>query len=728
AVFEKDLSPGETVCGTFASELTLRDTDWYQVDLTTTTKITWSMTAEFPAEAWIFDGSSGCTTTGTRSFNSQACAEVSNTACLPPGTHYVAVYPMSASDLDGSMVAPCPTHYKAQLTTAPCATGRCCNGGVCTTNISIIDCESDPDAVFTTNGTCPGSPVCPALVTNDECSTATFFGNAETSKVVDLGGASYNGTPYGTPPAPTDPDFSCAKDINNKQGENTVWYRFTATTTSALIQTCNSSTTPPAVNDTIVALYTGWCPTGFVLTELACGEDECPVDGQGEPMTPWLSKISYANLVVGQVYRIQLANAYNGRPGSVILTLTRPSPEDPCSPSPCPGTGTPEGEVGPDAGLPLYACPGYSTTYRDTFNAGCNVELAGATFSFSPIACGESVCGRSGLFTTNGTTLGMRDTDWYRFSLTERNVVSWTIDSGPDAAYPLHSGKGAQALLIDLNRGANLEDACTNSLVVASAANFDEDPTTSTWFLTGCGTITATATLDAGVYAAHATFGPHPDSDEDVAEWSVCGTLYRGELTCTRAADMLAAPTDSCLGAPDITENGTINTNGYWSGWMDDVLYPGARVKIPAPCGLLWSSTYHVDVWYKYVAPCTGRVNFRTCGTTVNGDTNGNSTVKSIVAVYTGTCPDELTQVDPKSPNPPYPCSTGCGGGFSGTGSCGTDCYTAQTMRQGDVTIDVTQGVTYWVQVLTDYVAGCPGACEWGLHTVDVSECVENCP
>ncbi|MFH0982359.1 MAG: hypothetical protein V2A79_12580, partial [Planctomycetota bacterium] len=46
AVFEKDLSPGETVCGTFASELTLRDTDWYQVDLTTTTKITWSMTAE----------------------------------------------------------------------------------------------------------------------------------------------------------------------------------------------------------------------------------------------------------------------------------------------------------------------------------------------------------------------------------------------------------------------------------------------------------------------------------------------------------------------------------------------------------------------------------------------------------------------------------------------------------------------------------------------------------
>ncbi|MFH0980134.1 MAG: hypothetical protein V2A79_01165 [Planctomycetota bacterium] len=729
--FETILVSGQTVCGTFGSTSSARDTDWYQVDLTTTTKITWSVTAEFPAEAWIFDGSAGCTTTGTRSYNTQGCTAVSVTECLPAGTHYVAVLPMFASDLDGSMVAPCPTHYKAQLTTAPCALGRCCNDGTCTPNISILDCESDPDAVFTTNGgTCSPNP-CPTAVLNDECSGAIDFGNAETSKTVDLGGASYNGTPYGTPPAPTDPDFSCAWDINNPQGENTVWYRFTATTTSALIQTCNSSTTPPAVNDTIVALYTGKCPTGFVLTELACGEDECPVDGQGEPMTPWLSKISYANLTVGAVYRIQLANAYNGRPGSVILELTRPSPEDPCSPSPCPGTGTPEGEVGPDQGLPLYACNAYAPgVYRDTFNAGCNVELPGATFNFSPIACGDDVCGRSGLFSTNGlmTALDIRDTDWYKFSLTERNVVSWTIDSGPDAAYSDHHGKGAQALLIDLNRGANLEDACTNSLVVASAANFDQDPTTSTWFLTGCGTITATATLDAGAYAAHATFGPRP-ADAQIGTW--CGTLYRGQLDCTRAADMLAAPTDSCLGAPDITANGTINTNGYWSGWMDDVLYPGARIKIPAPCGLLGNAD-DVDVWFKYVAPCTGRVNFRTCGATVNGDTNGNSTAKQIVAVYTGTCPGGLSQVDPQSSDPPYPCSTGCGGGFSGgSGSCGTDCFSTvfgEDKKQGTVTIDVIQGTTYWVQILTDAVAGCPGACEWGLHTVDVSECVVPCP
>jgi hypothetical protein len=58
--------------------------------------------------------------------------------------------------------------------------------------------------------------------------------------------------------------------------------------------------------------------------------------------------------------------------------------------------------------------------YADTFNGGCNSTIP----VFSPIACGDEVCGQAGTFDTGGSSV--RDTDWYEIVLTEDTQVSWT--------------------------------------------------------------------------------------------------------------------------------------------------------------------------------------------------------------------------------------------------------------------------------------------------------------
>ena len=73
----------------------------------------------------------------------------------------------------------------------------------------------------------------------------------------------------------------------------------------------------------------------------------------------------------------------------------------------CPCTaGDPEGE--PDCGLPV-----------DTVNGGCN----STPFMFSPIECGQTICGT--LAGENGT----RDTDWYELVLAVPDNVTIELTS-----------------------------------------------------------------------------------------------------------------------------------------------------------------------------------------------------------------------------------------------------------------------------------------------------------
>jgi hypothetical protein len=91
----------------------------------------------------------------------------------------------------------------------------------------------------------------------------------------------------------------------------------------------------------------------------------------------------------------------------VVFSLTC-EPAVPCVVE-CPAGATQEGE----------ACPP-EDVYNDYYNGGCNSVPP----VFSPIACGETVCG-TGWY--DGDVSGYRDTDWYEFTLTEPGHVVWKV-------------------------------------------------------------------------------------------------------------------------------------------------------------------------------------------------------------------------------------------------------------------------------------------------------------
>ncbi len=112
-----------------------------------------------------------------------------------------------------------------------------------------------------------------------------------------------------------DPDYSCIFN-GPGQGAGSVWYTFTATDTSAFLDT-NSS----AASDSVIAVYDGSCGS---LVEIACSEDE----GDG-----LLSEVCVEGLTVGNTYYIQLSAFSAADQGSYTLSLQCPCPAPPEPPA-----------------------------------------------------------------------------------------------------------------------------------------------------------------------------------------------------------------------------------------------------------------------------------------------------------------------------------------------------------------------------------------------------------
>ncbi|MCP3902607.1 MAG: hypothetical protein GY715_03140 [Planctomycetes bacterium] len=74
-----------------------------------------------------------------------------------------------------------------------------------------------------------------------------------------------------------------------------------------------------------------------------------------------------------------------------------------------------------DGSEPLEGEPVCADEYVDAFNGGLNSDPP----VYSPIACGESVCGETGTFVHEGLTT--RDTDWYLVTLIEPADVTWSV-------------------------------------------------------------------------------------------------------------------------------------------------------------------------------------------------------------------------------------------------------------------------------------------------------------
>jgi len=81
----------------------------------------------------------------------------------------------------------------------------------------------------------------------------------------------------------------------------------------------------------------------------------------------------------------------------------------------CPPGATPEGE------------PDCFEDYMDTTNGGCT----GYPFVFSPITCGETVCGTSGTYLNFGDLYG--DQDWYQVQLSAPASLKWDVRATFDA-------------------------------------------------------------------------------------------------------------------------------------------------------------------------------------------------------------------------------------------------------------------------------------------------------
>ena len=133
--------------------------------------------------------------------------------------------------------------------------------------------------------------------------------------------------------------------------------------------------------------------TGILL------DDNCPPDA---------ACIDYSVMSSAAIHGIECVNL---QPGTYFIMVdTWPAPDcitnytvwaEPCVPCvvECPGGGIPEGE---------------DCTEPDDFNGGCN----STPNVFSPISCGQTVCG-TGYF--NGSN---RDTDWYEVVTTEPTIFT----------------------------------------------------------------------------------------------------------------------------------------------------------------------------------------------------------------------------------------------------------------------------------------------------------------
>jgi len=128
--------------------------------------------------------------------------------------------------------------------------------------------------------------------------------------LVECGGtATVNNSAYGTDP--DDPAYSC-RFGGAAQGVGTAWFKFTATATSALIDT-NLST----AFDTLLAAYDGTCGA---FTELACSDDE----GLG-----LLSEFCLEGLTIGNTYYIQASSYSAFDTGDITVSVQCPCPAPP---------------------------------------------------------------------------------------------------------------------------------------------------------------------------------------------------------------------------------------------------------------------------------------------------------------------------------------------------------------------------------------------------------------
>ncbi|MFA7331642.1 MAG: hypothetical protein WC326_11285 [Candidatus Delongbacteria bacterium] len=366
--------------------------------------------------------------------------------------------------------------------------GNPCDGGTLVTSNTYFYCEA---------GGSTDAAVIPAmqlqagtyqlLVSNTGSSTGAFEVslNMEESpcdayvvtNLGDISGTTYNST------------FSTVGS-GNVYGNTSPDIGFDFTVSQAgdyFFSTCYPTTT---FDSDFYLLSTNPC-TG-TPTEIAYVDGSCSGGGSS-----WNANMTWA-LTPGS-YHLIITHYSAGLTGSGLFTIEQVGL---CTPVDCTGLPT-EGEA-------YY-------TGNDVTNGGCN-STPNVT---SPLACGDEWCGTIFTFVSDSSGLDSRDTDWYSFTLTDSQPVTFNVSCCVDTYIDIFT--------------YDCVDAFTS---------YGSD--------TGVGNLSVTtACLPAGTYYAFvATSGFTGVPAEE---------NYRASFTCGAVCDLPPAITHTCLGDQENEGPWTVN-------------------------------------------------------------------------------------------------------------------------------------------------------------------------
>lgn len=285
-----------------------------------------------------------------------------------------------------------------------------------------------------------------------------------------------------------------------------VWYRVSGTGHEITAAVCGGVTD----FDSRLYVFCGDCAVPTPLVCVAANDDAAGGCGAGS-LVSWCSE-------PGRNYMILVAGG-SASSGHFTLELTQ-------DPAPCPAPASCSASC-------TVTCPGGSINeneppcflgYVDESNGGCGTTPN----HFGTIACGQTVCGTSGTFDSISGAPA-RDTDWFRFTITQESVVTWTVTAD----------FMVQAFI--------LNNDCADTFAYAGRLG------------NACQPVAVTATLSPGTYNVFVS----PQFFND----AVCGSHWKGTLTCTPTPSNGAC----CLTACSCTlssEVGCLLTLGgiYWAG------------------------------------------------------------------------------------------------------------------------------------------------------------------
>jgi Tol biopolymer transport system component len=233
----------------------------------------------------------------------------------------------------------------------------------------------------------------------------------------------------------------------------------------------------------------------------------------------------------------------------------------PCTPA-CPGGSVPEQPIGDCV---LGGGGG---------NGGCNL----ATPVFAPLSCGQIICG------TYGAAGGLRDTDWYSFTLPAPREVRWSVYGQADSQAFLFS-PGQSGGCADLwTRAVSTSVGCTEAVVTsilpagthwawAGTSSFNDVPC-QTYIGTLTCTVVGRCTLPGGGCTLATSAGCASQQ----------GTYAGAGTTCQTPAN------DPCSGAIPITMGQTVTGSTSFATVDSGAPTPCTGVPITAP-----------GVWYTLV-------------------------------------------------------------------------------------------------------------------------------